>query len=112
MRRALREFKIAGIHTNIPFHLQVMDNLDFISGRLDTSFVERQMRPAVEEGTGEEIPLLAATLLAFQRQRHVRPAPQEGPVTPGQPWRILNRSAALNHRRWTFREHGWQRSSS
>lgn len=111
-RRALREFKIAGIHTNIPFHLYVMDNLDFINGRLDTSFVERQVGPSVEQGAGEEIPILAATLMALQRQRR-RPASQNGSTAaPGYPWRILNRSAVLNNRQWAFRERGWQRNSS
>lgn len=41
MRRALDEFVIQGISTTIPFHRAVMDSDEFVSGRADTSFVER-----------------------------------------------------------------------
>src|SRR4030043_1460566 len=44
MRRALLEFKIVGVSTNIPFHLQVMNNPHFMTGRLDTAFVETHFR--------------------------------------------------------------------
>ncbi len=41
MRRALREYRVVGIQTNIPFHLGVMQSIDFQRGRLDTGFVAR-----------------------------------------------------------------------
>jgi acetyl-CoA carboxylase biotin carboxylase subunit len=41
MRRALREFVIEGISTTIAFHLRVLDHKDFISGKYNTSFVEK-----------------------------------------------------------------------
>ncbi|APD07240.1 acetyl-CoA carboxylase [Flavobacteriaceae bacterium UJ101] len=40
MKRALEEFVIEGIKTTIPFHLQLMDNEDFISGNYTTKFME------------------------------------------------------------------------
>jgi acetyl-CoA carboxylase biotin carboxylase subunit len=40
MERALEEFIIEGIHTTIPFHLQVMADYDFQSGNFDTKYVE------------------------------------------------------------------------
>lgn len=40
MKRALGEMKIDGIRTNIPFHLKVMSNDDFISGDVSTRFLE------------------------------------------------------------------------
>jgi acetyl-CoA carboxylase biotin carboxylase subunit len=43
MRRALTETVIEGVHTTIPFLLQVMDNPDFIAGEVDTKFLERWM---------------------------------------------------------------------
>src|SRR5438477_656555 len=39
MRRALREYVIGGITTNIPFHLAPLDEPDFLSGRLSTPFL-------------------------------------------------------------------------
>ncbi len=40
MKRALGEFYIEGIKTTIPFHLQLMDNPDFIAGNYTTKFME------------------------------------------------------------------------
>ena len=39
-RRALAEFMIRGVETNIPFLQAVMDEPDFVAGRLNTSFIE------------------------------------------------------------------------
>jgi acetyl-CoA carboxylase biotin carboxylase subunit len=43
MRRALSEFHVAPIKTTIPLHLQIMDNPNFVSGDVDTGFVERSL---------------------------------------------------------------------
>jgi acetyl/propionyl-CoA carboxylase alpha subunit len=43
MRRALEEYRIIGIQTNIPFHIAVLSTMDFQRGRVDTRFVERFM---------------------------------------------------------------------
>jgi len=43
MRRALDEYYITGIKTNVPFHSAVMRNGDFRNGTYDTGFVERVM---------------------------------------------------------------------
>lgn len=40
MRRALREMKVDGIRTNIPFHLRVLDNQRFIDGNVSTRFLQ------------------------------------------------------------------------
>lgn len=42
MRRALYEYIIVGVKTNIPFHKAVMNNPRFIAGDLTTSFLERE----------------------------------------------------------------------
>jgi acetyl-CoA carboxylase biotin carboxylase subunit len=40
MYRALSEYVIEGVHTTIPFHLQLMQNEDFIKGNFTTKFLE------------------------------------------------------------------------
>ncbi|RMZ58145.1 acetyl-CoA carboxylase biotin carboxylase subunit [Chryseobacterium nematophagum] len=40
MRRALEEFYIEGVKTTIPFHRQLMDNDDYLSGNYTTKFME------------------------------------------------------------------------
>lgn len=42
MRRALYEYIIVGLKTNIPFHKTVLYNKDFVEGNLSTHFIEEQ----------------------------------------------------------------------
>ncbi|KAK7604491.1 hypothetical protein V9T40_005677 [Parthenolecanium corni] len=40
MNRALREFRVRGVKTNIPFLLNVLENQKFINGAVDTYFID------------------------------------------------------------------------
>ncbi len=40
MRRSLREMKVDGIRTNIPFHQRVLDDKRFIEGQVSTRFLQ------------------------------------------------------------------------
>ena len=40
MERALSEYVIEGVHTTIPFHLQLMQNEKFRAGEFTTKFLE------------------------------------------------------------------------
>ncbi len=44
MRRALQEFVIVGVATTIPFHMMMMNDPDFLSGRFDTGTLERKKK--------------------------------------------------------------------
>ena len=55
-RRAVSEFRIRGVATNIPFLRAVLDEPDFLAGRLNTSFIEDHpglltARPTADRGT-------------------------------------------------------------
>jgi len=43
-RAAVADFRIAGVRTNLPFHADLLDSTEFISGAYDTSVVSR-LRP-------------------------------------------------------------------
>jgi acetyl-CoA carboxylase biotin carboxylase subunit len=43
MKRSLAETVIEGVHTTIPFLQAVMDHPAFVSGEVDTKFLERMM---------------------------------------------------------------------
>jgi len=49
MRRALDEFVIEGIKTTIPFHRQLMDHPDFVSGNFTTAFMDSFVMSEPEE---------------------------------------------------------------
>lgn len=44
MTRALREFRIEGVKTTIPFHLQVLNHPKFQAGDVTTRFLEEQLQ--------------------------------------------------------------------
>ncbi|WRG16461.1 acetyl-CoA carboxylase biotin carboxylase subunit [Helicobacter pylori] len=40
MKRALKEFKVEGIKTTIPFHLEMLENADFRQAKIHTKYLE------------------------------------------------------------------------
>ncbi len=44
MRRSLEEFVIEGIKTTIPYHIQLLDDPNFISGNFDTNYLEKHFK--------------------------------------------------------------------
>jgi acetyl-CoA carboxylase biotin carboxylase subunit len=70
MRRALEEYRIVGVRTNIPFHQTLMDSHRFMAGQFDTRFVEERfsMDDAVEaRASSAEIAAILATLVEHQQ---------------------------------------------
>jgi acetyl-CoA carboxylase, biotin carboxylase subunit len=69
MRRALEEYRIIGVRTNIPFHMTMMDSPRFLGGQYDTRFVEERfsMQDKGEDYEHHEgIAAVLATLVAHQ----------------------------------------------
>ncbi|MDH3944342.1 MAG: acetyl-CoA carboxylase biotin carboxylase subunit [Anaerolineae bacterium] len=67
MRRALEEYKIVGVQTNIPFHQNLLQQTRFIAGQFDTRFVEERFSmEKAEEGKDlhEEIAAILSTMVA------------------------------------------------
>jgi acetyl-CoA carboxylase biotin carboxylase subunit len=46
-KAALREYVVDGIKTNIPLHLQILDDADFAAGQFGTDFL-RRFEPRLE----------------------------------------------------------------
>jgi len=47
MRRALSEFVISGVETNVEFQLEILSNTDFINGNADTGFIKKLVQGRV-----------------------------------------------------------------
>ncbi|MGH7489493.1 MAG: acetyl-CoA carboxylase biotin carboxylase subunit, partial [bacterium] len=80
-RRALAEYSVSGIRTNIAFFRDILDDPEFRSGRLHTGFIEEffRRRPALS-GPDEETlqaTVLAAALSAIDRRKESA-TPQHG----------------------------------
>jgi len=70
MRRALEEYRITGVKTNIPFHQNIMDSHRFIAGNYDTRFVEERFSmDEAQEGKEAEahIAAIMAVLVAHRQ---------------------------------------------
>jgi acetyl-CoA carboxylase, biotin carboxylase subunit len=101
MRRALGEYVIGGIRTTIPFHRWLMDDEDFLAGRLDTGFIERRYRPqtAPPDETTQDMALIAAVLDHWQatRQATATPTSRSGRDDVS-PWKLAGRLDLMRRR--------------
>ncbi|HOT92515.1 MAG TPA: acetyl-CoA carboxylase biotin carboxylase subunit [Anaerolineae bacterium] len=83
LRRALREFQIGGIATDLEFLFQIVDSPPFQAGNFDTTYLDRFAPPKTGEQTVLERDVaLVAALLA-----HRKKAVPQSPVH-GNAWRI------------------------
>jgi acetyl-CoA carboxylase biotin carboxylase subunit len=81
MKRALREYKVIGIRTNIPFHQALLENPDFLSGQFTTQFVQDgglPSRPSLENEDLPEVAALAAVLATHKRTQQSAVVIQRG----------------------------------
>ena len=70
MRRALEEYKIVGVKTNIPFHQNLLDSHRFMAGQFDTRFLEERFQMEKEAAPHSEIAAILATLAAHRQTQH------------------------------------------
>jgi acetyl-CoA carboxylase biotin carboxylase subunit len=101
MGRALNEYEIAGIRTNIGFFRRLIEHPDFIAGRIDTGFIERLIeRGWPSNGTRSEGPALAAMLAAALHAGYNSAVPensQRATSVRNGGWKRSGRAALLNN---------------
>lgn len=96
MRRALREYRIGGIKTSLPFHQQIMESTQFMWGTFDTGFLDRfdityEERPQLELSAA-----IAAALIAHHRGRKAAVL-RHRPTTAASAWK---RAGSWKHAGW------------
>ena len=92
MKRALREYRIVGIKTNIPFHMRVLENTNFIAGHFDTSFLDENMDLISERREAFIEPAVAAAvLLAHQRRQKAIVIPPANSPGERNGWKLAGR---------------------
>jgi acetyl/propionyl-CoA carboxylase alpha subunit len=95
MRRALEEFRITGVTTILPLHMQLMNSTRFQAGQIDTTFLEQTFKVTQKPDLEQvRIAAIAATLVAHQRNQRAILLNQGGPS----PWRLYGRREALDRR--------------
>ena len=91
MRRALDEFVLEGVHSNLGFHRWLVAHPEFTAGNLSTGFLAEHFRPEVlaPDREATAVALLAAALHAREdRLRVTLPAANGGRRSP---WRWAER---------------------
>ena len=100
MRRALAEYEIGGIKTTLQFFREIMEDADFIEGKLDTGFIARfneRKKPAVINEERRDMALIAAALAYSRMQGSLTPADIASLPVPSQ-WVLAGRAAAMKDR--------------
>ena len=85
MKRALDEYRIAGVTTTIPFFRSLMENPGFVAGELNTGLVDELMAlPGHQEQAQDPaVPLAAAAI-----HRMLEEGEKKAPTTvPGSAWK-------------------------
>ncbi|UJR79352.1 acetyl-CoA carboxylase biotin carboxylase subunit [Sandaracinus amylolyticus] len=98
MKRALSEYVVGGIRTNIPFHLALLEHPEFARGRYDTGFIPRNEATLHTSGSlrdaGDAMAIAAAVHRALADDRAAKQSAREsmsggGAGGPGMsPWRM------------------------
>ena len=114
MKRALREYVIVGVQTNIPFHLQLLDDPRFIKGQVHTGFLDTEFKmrePEALSGDDERVALLLAAVMSHERRARngAQPAILAGPESG---WRDAGRDRGINNRNSVVQQgNRWRRST-
>jgi acetyl-CoA carboxylase, biotin carboxylase subunit len=94
MRRALEEYRIMGVKTNIPFHQHMMESHRFLSGQFDTKFVEERFSMNSREANDDMEAAIFAALIAHRQGQRASQI-----VAPGardtSNWKWLGRSRRM-----------------
>jgi len=93
MKRALRDYRVEGIDTTIPFFTAVMDHPDFQAAKFDTGFIDRMLPELTLERSGDgqlEAAIVAAAILAFEESQQVRL-----PEDDNSRWKLAGRTDAV-----------------
>ncbi len=91
MQRALNEYRVGGIKTNLVFHRRVMKNAAFREGRYDTSYIEREkaelLAPLTVDENDESLDaMLAAVAIHAASESVATPAAAASTTTERSAW--------------------------
>lgn len=91
MIRALNEFRIAGIKTNIPFCQQLLNSPSFIGGQFDTTFLEQRFSLSKEKRQAQELMAAVAATYVEHFEREKQSGRRSLTPDEGAAWRRVGR---------------------
>lgn len=105
LRRALDEYFVGGIASNLGLFREILDDENFIAAKIDTGYLDRLLsspnhQKSSMNGTGEKIAAIAAALI--ENSRNGKTASTNGRSHSSQPtsekWKSIARQEALRDR--------------
>jgi acetyl-CoA carboxylase biotin carboxylase subunit len=111
MRRALREYQVRGIKTNISFHQWILRHPRFMSGDVNTGFIDEEYQSTSKEEIfpHKEIALASAAIAAMHREQESTLGLLAKGATERSKWRESGKRSALRLLP-SFNSRGWRRS--
>jgi acetyl-CoA carboxylase biotin carboxylase subunit len=111
--RALDELRVEGIHTTVPLYRALLEDADYVAGRLDIEMLDRklesgELRPRPRELAGDDTPIAA---IAAAVEHFVTAAARVGATADGKSggsggrrggWREQGRRDALRAGAWNW----------
>lgn len=97
MRRALYEYKITGVKTSIKFLERIMSNPDFIEGKYDTHFIEKNQEQLLADdycGNCDDMVVIAAYIDYLDKINRVQEKSNQGFAPAQSRWK---KSPYINH---------------
>jgi acetyl-CoA carboxylase biotin carboxylase subunit len=92
MRRALGEYGVAGIESNLAFHRLVLQHPMFIEGTYDTGFIDTYAAELKVARSEPDLVAIAGAVIHAQRRAFAqRPTPNEGSSCQPSAWRRASR---------------------
>jgi acetyl-CoA carboxylase biotin carboxylase subunit len=92
MLRALREYEVGGIRTNIGFFRQILEDPEFRAGNLHTGFIDEFFARTAPPAPPPELAAVAALAAALHAAAS---APSPAPAAPASRWLEAGRSELL-----------------
>ncbi len=93
MLRALQEYEICGIQSNIPFLIRVMENEKFRNGEYNTGFIDEQIIQLQKENNKLLLPAVIGAALSDENKQRVNSS--KGKVNNVSMWKIIKRKKML-----------------
>jgi pyruvate carboxylase len=94
MIRALREYDVGGIHTNIGFFRQILEDEEFRRGNLHTGFIDEFLARNDTPKPPRDLPAVAALVAALHTMtRNGNDAAKTAPAVSA--WKEIGRSEML-----------------
>jgi acetyl-CoA carboxylase, biotin carboxylase subunit len=101
MRRALREYRVEGIKTNLRFFLEILNDPEFRNGEFDTGFIEkwrmRRTPPAPPTEIEKDLAMLCAILFDLERDKSAVERDATMDASPESRWKKAGRQRSLRH---------------